>query len=194
MADESDRAGAEDVQAAAWLAAAGRGDLKALEALFDVYHRPLYRILSRILGDRRDTEEVVQDTFVRLATAGQRYDARKARPFHYIVVIGRNLAIDRMRRLGRGPMLLELEQNAAVMDQNANARPEAAAERESEMTRVTAQLAGLSEAQREAIDLAFRHGLSRGEIAQRLGRPEGTVKSDIRRGLQKLRLKLGGGA
>jgi RNA polymerase sigma-70 factor (ECF subfamily) len=152
-----------------------------------LYNRPLYRIILKILNDPSDAEEVVQDTFVKIWQSGAPYQPDLARPFSFIVMIGRRLAIDKLRKKMKKVPLISGEQSNFEIDQIELADERTKQEKTREMEWMNEQLCRLTNDQSRAIDLAFRFGYTQKEIAMKLKRPLGTIKSDIRRGLERLR-------
>ncbi|HET9853292.1 MAG TPA: RNA polymerase sigma factor [Candidatus Limnocylindrales bacterium] len=158
-------------------------------------HR-LYTIALRLLGDRRDAEEVAQDALVRAfrAMAGYPRDRTatlRLRP--WLASIAVNLARNRRRRLDdrRPPNQLEPMLDAGFdLAGDARQRPEEAANRRDTQRELAAALLHLTPAVRAAIVLRHVDGLSVAETAEALGRPEGTVKAQVHRGLRELRLLL----
>ena len=154
-------------------------DARALAALYDRYAGFALAVAMRILGDRQEAEEAVQDAIWQIWTGRVRYDPSRGRFRTWVFMIARSRALDRVRRraiAARAARALEPREPAAA---------------ETELIRdVRESLAALSDDQREAIVLAFYDGLTHDEIAERLGNPVGTVKSRIRRGLLELRSAL----
>ena len=156
----------------------------------------LYTIALRLLGDRRDAEEVAQDALVRAfrAMAGyppERTSALRLRP--WLASIAVNLARNRRRRVEdrRPPSQLEPMLEAGFdPPTDARSAPDAAADRRDTQRELAAALLRLSPAVRAAIVLRHVDGLSVAEAAQALNRPEGTVKAHVHRGLRELRLHL----
>jgi RNA polymerase sigma-70 factor (ECF subfamily) len=156
----------------------------ALEALYARYSSYVMGISLRILADRDDAEEVVQDVFWQLWKAELRYDPARGRFSTWLFSVARFRCLDRLRSRERAlprASLHELAATEAPDDQESEAY---LVERQKE---VRAVLARLPAPQRTAIELAFFHGLTHGEIADKTGDALGTVKSRIRRGLAQLR-------
>lgn len=157
----------------------------------------LYTIALRQLGDPRDAEEVAQDAFIRAWRAMAGYEAGRTRELRlrpWLASIVINLARNRRRRrvdrhppVGLEPMLL-----AGSDPLGPDRRPgphEQVARRESAGDLAAALLA-LPPGTRAAVVLRHVDGLTVGEVAAALDRPEGTVKSLVSRGLAQLRLQL----
>ena len=156
----------------------------------------LYSIALRLLGDRRDAEEVAQDALVRAFRAMRDYPrervaALKLRPWLASITV--NLARNRRRRLDdrQPPGSLEPMLDAGF-DPPTLGRdgPTTTADRHETQRELAIALLNLTPAVRSAIVLRHVDGLSVAEVAEALGRPEGTVKSQIHRGLRELRVIL----
>lgn len=166
-------------------------------ALVTEHRDRLYTIALRLLGDRRDAEEVAQDSLVRAYRAmhgypRERVAALKLRP--WLASIAVNLARNRRRRHDdrQPPGSLEPMLDAGF-DPAADDRrgaPAVVADRRETQRELAAALLRLTPAVRSAIVLRHVDGLSVAETAEALGRPEGTVKAQVHRGLRELRVLL----
>jgi RNA polymerase sigma-70 factor (ECF subfamily) len=154
-------------------------DPRALAALYDRYASFALAVALRILGDRQEAEEAVQDAIWQIWTGRVRYDPLRGRFRTWVFMIARSRALDRLRR--RASALRPAPERVEAHDP----APELELARD-----VRESLAALGDDQREVIVLAFYDGLTHDEIAARLGNPVGTVKSRIRRGLIELRTAL----
>ena len=165
----------------------GQGDDTALPEIYRATCAKLFGITLRILGDRSEAEDALQDVYVNLWQHAARYDSARASPVSWLAVLARNRAIDRLRRLNaqgaktRAP----IEAADAVPD------PAPSAEVSLILTGETQQLQRcidmLENRTREAIRDAWFVGLSYPELAERANVPLGTVKSWVRRGLVRLK-------
>ena len=169
---------------------------RAFPALVADHANRLYTIALRALGEPRDAEEVAQDALVRAyrAMAGyppERIAELRLRP--WLASIAVNLAHNRRRRHAdrRPPHQLEplLDAGFDPTDGSARSGPTATARREA-ITELASVLLELTPAVREAVILRHVDGLSVAETAEALGRPEGTVKAQVARGLERLRILL----
>src|SRR5262245_6419453 len=152
------------------------GDHKALGELYDLFAGLAYGLALRILRDRTEAEDVVQEVFVQMWRQASRYDAGRGSPEAWVCTMTRTRAIDRLRR------------RAARREEPGDAMPLAAQTPATEETlAVRKALDGLSEDQRRALELAYYEGLTQSEIADRLGEPLGTVKTRIRTAMIRLR-------
>ena len=166
----------------------------SFEELVVVHQRLVYGLALRVVGDRGDAEEVAQDTFERAYHALAGYDADRVaamalRP--WLARIALNLARNRLRR--RPPAARALEDGDGqplAVAAPATAEPAAVAERQEDSERWAELLATLPRGWREAVVLRHVEGLPYAEVAEVLGRPVGTVKTHVHRGIRQLRDQL----
>lgn len=160
------------------------GSEEALMALHTQYAPLVYSVAYRVLNDSMAAEEVTQDTFMRLWHKADAYDPAKGSFVPWLLAITRRLAIDVFRKRRRDPMMdslligedIEIWENKLGTDESGDLRRMLAA--------VVTQLPGK---QRQAIELAYFHGMTHSQIADYLNQPLGTIKTRIRLGMQKLR-------
>jgi RNA polymerase sigma-70 factor, ECF subfamily len=163
----------------------------AFEALVRAHADRCYAIALRVLGDPHDAEEVAQDALVRAYRALASYEAARIRSLRlrpWLATIVVNLCRNRARR-GR-PTTVRLDglaEAGAEPATPARTGPVALAEAADDRARLAAALATLPELYR--VPLVLRHvvDLSYAELAEALGRPEGTLKAQVHRGLTMLR-------
>jgi RNA polymerase sigma-70 factor (ECF subfamily) len=156
----------------------------------------LYTIALRLLGDRRDAEEVAQDALVRAFRAMRGYPSERIaglrlRP--WLASIAVNLARNRRRRVDdrRPPGSLEPMLDAGFdVPADGRSAPAATADRRETKRELAEALLTLTPAVRAAVVLRHVDGLSVAETAEALGRPEGTIKAQVFRGLRELRAAL----
>lgn len=179
---------AEDRMAAAWIRRMAKSEVNALDALYTLYHRQLLGLFAAILQDRFEAEEVLQDTFLRAFEQAGRFQPELGTPFTWLAVVGKRLALDRLRRRRARPGLSH-DSLEHPEDSGDNEKGDAGekAHQHLEVQWIRECFSHLSESQQEAIDLAFLQGYTHQEIAEKLGKPLGTVKSDLHRGLTQLR-------
>lgn len=179
---------------AALIAQMKSGDERAFTTFYDRVAPGLFSMIYAILHDQKESEDVLQESFLQMWKRTATYDASRSSLFTWAVMIARHKAIDRLRSRQRQARLSEaVASEAEPMATSAPSdRADNALARTDERERVRAALSQIGEAQREAIDLAFFGGLTQTQISERLGAPLGTVKARIRRGLLALREVLGG--
>ncbi len=164
-------------------------DQAAFVTLYDRYAGLVYSLALRMTGNPAEAEEVVVDSFWQVWQQLERYDDNRGGVGAWIFTIARSRALDRLRLLQRSS-LKQAEPEAASETAQLTAAsnsPEQDLWLAEQAAFVRAALAELTPGQKEAIELAFYHGLSHTEIAERLGEPLGTIKTRIRLGLMKMR-------
>jgi RNA polymerase sigma-70 factor (ECF subfamily) len=162
------------------------GDEGALAALYDRYAGMLFAMLVRILRDTSAAEEVLQDLFLQLWRGASRFDASRGSLAAWLLVIGRNRALSRLRGKGRHEILADSEEfSIEAVPSSGNLEDEVA--RMQLMERLRGAMAALPQEQREAVELAYFEGMTQTEIAARVGCPLGTVKSRVRAAMQTLK-------
>ncbi|MEZ0240104.1 MAG: RNA polymerase sigma factor [Chloroflexota bacterium] len=165
----------------------------AFPALVAAHADRLYSIALRLLGDPRDAEEVAQDALVRAFRAIQDYPSERTTELRlrpWLASITVNLARNRRRRITdrRPPSQLEplLEAGLDLPDER-DPGPSAIVTRREGASALATTLLELSPSIRAAVVLRHVDGLSVAETAEALGRPEGTIKAQVARGLERLR-------
>jgi len=159
-------------------------------ALAEAYRRhggAVYGLARRVLSDGALAEEVVQEVFVRLWTAPERFDPERGTLRSFLLAQAHGRAVDLLRSEGSRRRREQAEAAATAArgyDVEREVFDLAAAEQ------VREALSELPETQRRAIELAYFGGHSYREVASLLGEPEGTVKSRIRAGLGQLARRL----
>lgn len=178
-----------DHQLMALLDRVATGDETALKALYDLASSKLYGVAMRVLGKAEWAEDALQDSFLYIWRAAADYRASLSPPMAWMGLIVRSRALDLRRRqqAERIPQTKELDE--VLADQLASDDP---GPQHTHLAGQQAQalhhcLRQLEHKQREVVTLAYLQDLSHSELAEQLRLPLGTVKSWIRRGLDKLR-------
>lgn len=163
-------------------------DQAALSALFKRYGDPVFSLALKMVGDRGEAEEILQDSFVELWKHAPRFDASKGTVVAWLFTVARRKGIDRLRRKERKVRDRSdgMEEAPEMADDSLEAASSSLVRRERHR-RLRGQLDKLPPDQREALELAFFRGYTHREIARRTGQPLGTIKARIRRGMLKLR-------
>lgn len=171
--------------------AAAEGDSGAFELLVRRYAGQVYRIALRVCGNPADAEDVAQEVFLKLCRSLNRFQGESS--FHtFLYRVTTNAALDFLRgRKRRETVPLEAEGNGPLtVLPDPDAPPEEQLERRELQRAVRRGIAKLPAGQRTALALRELEGLSYAEIAAVLGLSEGTVKSRIARGRERLRVIL----
>jgi RNA polymerase sigma-70 factor, ECF subfamily len=162
-----------------------------LAELYDRHARPVYSLALRILQDRADAEDVVQEAFAQAWAQASRYDVQRGVVAAWLLTLARSRAIDRLRSKRARPDLAGGE-TAATDVADAAATPDLQLLSAEQVARVRTALRDLPALQRVTLELAYYEGLSHAEIAEQLEQPLGTVKTRIRQGMIRLREALAG--
>jgi len=168
-------------------------DTAALAELYDRHSRLLFGLILRIVRDRGEAEDLLQEAFVRVWTRAETYDAQVGGPLPWIVRVARNCAIDRLRaRRTRAtvdaPAIdVAAIEAAPVMDIQT---PETTVLMSERRQTLTDALVDLPTDQRQLIEAAFFEGYTHSELAHRFRLPLGTVKTRIRAGMIAMRKRL----
>jgi len=164
-------------------------DQKAFNELYRLTSSQMYAVALRILREPASAEEVLQESYVSVWHRAASYDRGKSQAQTWLTSVVRNRCLDRLRRR-------EVETVTLTRDESDEPELDFASEGPSPLElflegaaakSVRQCVEGLEGAQKQAIALAFYHGLSHAELASHLREPLGTVKSWIRRGLERLK-------
>lgn len=185
--DATPRAPLADLGDAQLVVGVARSDDRALAELYRRHGRFVYGLARRLLGDDTEAEDVTQEVFVHLWEHPERFDPGRGSLRTYLLTRTHSRAVDAVR--SRAARVRREERDArstpiATSDVEREVWDLAVAERTSKA------VAALPSAERAAIELAYFGGHTYREVADLLSEPEGTVKSRIRKGLQRLRTVL----
>lgn len=165
------------------------GDERAVRECVGRYASLVWSLARRWSVDALDAEDAVQEVFVDLWRTAARFDATRASEAGWVAMVARRRLIDRSRRRLRGPVLEQFPTGFDAEDESECDR-DADIDRESRAERARAVLRALAPAQRRLLELSLLEGKTHDEIARETDLPLGTVKSHIRRGLQRARALL----
>lgn len=167
------------------LTAVAAGDRHAFENLYRAAAPRLLAVCLRLLSDRAEAEDVLQEVFVAIWHKAGQFDPARASAPAWLATIARNRAIDRLRALPARGTLAPIEFADDIADGGASPLQSAAAA--DDRARLDACLRQLEPRRRALIRTAFFDGATYEELAERIASPLGSVKSWIRRGLLQLR-------
>jgi RNA polymerase sigma-70 factor (ECF subfamily) len=186
VADRSPRTDANEArrQLSDALARAGRGSRSALAEIYEATSAKLFGICLRILNDRAEAEDALQDIYLNVWRKAGSFDAERASPITWLSVLARNRSIDRLRA-GGARRSEPVEAALSIPDPS----PDASAALDTAETgrRLTTCIDELETQRAEAIRSSFFGGATYADLAERSGVPLGTMKSWVRRGLLQLR-------
>lgn len=164
-------------------------DEDALAELYDRHGSLGFTLACRILDDRLQAEEVVQEVFLSIWRNADRYDPNRSNFRSWFLAIVRNRCFDKLRGRAARPRIAyeaEISEHSGSHDVAHEVARSLTAET------VRQAMGGLPNEQRETLELAYYQGLSQAEISQRMAVPLGTVKGRVRMAMQKLREALSG--
>jgi RNA polymerase sigma-70 factor, ECF subfamily len=171
------------------LARIATGDKRAFAELYDATAPRIFGLIRRLLVDPAQAEEVTQEVYLEIWQTAARYKPERGSAVSWMLTMAHRRAVDRIRasqasrdrdsRIGIRDFDREYDQVAEHVEITM------------EGERVKRAIAGLTELQRQAVELAYFGGLSHSEIAEELHVPVGTIKTRIRDGMIRLRDALG---
>jgi RNA polymerase sigma-70 factor (ECF subfamily) len=170
------------------LARTALSDQAAFEELYRLSAPHLYGVALRILREPALAEDLLQEAFVNVWHHAGSYNAAKAKPQTWLTSIVRNRCLDHLRRRELDTVTMTRDDDETEMElEGMGPTPEELLLSGADANSVRSCIEGLEGGQRQAIALAFVQGLSHAELAEYLRQPLGTVKSWVRRGLERLK-------
>lgn len=174
-----------DVELLKAIAARAETGEAALGQLYDRYRLILFGVLMRILNNREEAEDVLQEVFLQVWRRAADFDANRGKPFTWLVTLARSRGIDRLRALASRERVAVMAGAREAAEDVSDAATDAI--RSEQRGVVNSVLSQLPEDQKRPLMLAYFEGLTQSEIATKLGAPLGTVKTRMRSGMMKLR-------
>lgn len=162
-----------------------RQDREAFSQLYDRCSSLVFTLAMRMLRERSDAEDLLQDVFVQVWRQAANYDEARGSLEAWIINIARSRAIDKLRSTRRREQSFVLTDDPSLAESSDNVEA-SVTDSEVRMT-MSSALANLPESQRKLLEMAYFEGLTQTEIAERLAEPLGTVKTRMRAGIQRLR-------
>jgi RNA polymerase sigma-70 factor (ECF subfamily) len=181
---------AERQKLVAALARVASRDRSALRDVYEMTSAKLFGICLRISADRDAAEDILQEVYIKVWNRAGRFDSGRASPITWLCAIARNAAID-WRRASLRPGTVPEEAASTVADSALPA--DRVIERDQMRARLLYCIDQLQRGHGDAIRAAFLDGLTYAELADRMAVPLGTMKSWIRRGMQRLKECIGDG-
>ena len=167
------------------LARVAAGERNALQTTYRLTSAKLFGVCLRILNDRAEAEDVLQEVYVTVWQKAADFDPNRASPMTWLITIARNRAIDRLRASGQARRMQPIEDAVDIADPAPLA--ESLLEGAQSNAKLHGCLEGLTEHEQKALRGAFFDGNTYEDLAARMSVPLGTMKSWIRRALTKLR-------
>jgi RNA polymerase sigma-70 factor (ECF subfamily) len=170
---------------AAALSRVAQGDRAAFAQVYERTSAKLFGICLRILGNRNEAEEALQEAYINVWQKASGFDPARSSPITWLAALARNKAIDRLRARGSRPSEPLGDDALAVADPAASAPDRIETAEEGQL--LARCIGELEERQAAPIRQAFFGGATYAELATREGVPLGTMKSWVRRGLLRLK-------
>jgi RNA polymerase sigma-70 factor, ECF subfamily len=168
----------------------GESEQAAFVALYDATAPRVHGMVLRVLRDRAQSEEVVQEVYLQVWREAPAYDPTRGSALSWLLTLAHRRAVDRVRSetaQSRREVVYEARHATRPHDSTSDL-----VERRWEAEMVHEALDRLGDRQREALELAYFEGLTHREVSERLNLPLGTAKTRIRDGLRTLRRQMGG--
>lgn len=166
------------------------GCKESFSALYKAFSSALFGICYGVTKNHAEAQEVLQEAFLAIWKKADQYDPKLGKASTWIIQLTRNQAIDRLRKRQRrdaGQDRLENEPQPEPEDSD----PSGSLISKETAQKVKNALKTLPDDQKQALQLAFYEGLSQTQIAERLDEPLGTIKSRIRRAMERVRIVIG---
>lgn len=163
------------------------GDNRAVNDCLDKYGKLVWSLARKFTRTREDAEDAVQEIFIDIWKYAARFDAAKSPEGAFVTLIARRRLIDRIRKSKTQPQTVLFE--SAWTNQASDADKKL--QMRVEMKFVIEALEKLSLHEKQILQMAIYGGMTHSEIAKTVGLPLGTIKSQLRRGFQKIRNSIG---
>ena len=160
-----------------------RGDDAALRQIYDRFGGAVFHLATRSLANSADAEDVTQATFVAAWLGRETFDPDRGSLLGWLLAIARRKVVDRLRAATRENRIVDKVQARPERPSAADTSPERVVDR----LVVADELAKLPTEQKRVLELAFYDDLTHQQIAAVTSLPLGTVKSHLRRGMQRLK-------
>ncbi|MCR8633245.1 RNA polymerase sigma factor [Paenibacillus radicis (ex Xue et al. 2023)] len=165
-------------------------DEEALKKLYDRYERPVYVFAYRMVADAMMAEEIMQELFLIIWTAPERFDGNQGKLTSWIFTLTRNISIDLLRKKrSRTPeKIAESEVLQYVADERVNTEVEVESKWVGEQVKTAVD--GLNKDQKQVVEWIYYQGYTQHEVVERHSIPLGTVKSRVRLAMKQLQQRL----
>jgi RNA polymerase sigma-70 factor (ECF subfamily) len=172
------------------MARCATADQAAFRELYDLTNRRVYGIVLKVLRSPDQAQEVSQEVYVEVWKQASTYKAEKGSVIAWMATMAHRRAVDRVRSVSSE--VARDERYAFIEQDRESDQVWDSVAQQYDVERVRGALAGLTDIQRQAIQLAYYDGLTQSQIATKLRLPLGTVKTRVRDGLRRLGDALGG--
>jgi RNA polymerase sigma-70 factor, ECF subfamily len=163
-----------------------KSDSGAIKQVMDQFGGLVWSLARRSCYNPADAEDATQEIFLDIWKSAARYDESKGSETLFVAMIARRRLIDRIRRQGREPYMEDIDAPGLELASHTAEQGESY----TEAALAARAVATLKPAQRRVLELGLLEGLSHSEIADATGMPLGTVKTQMRRGLIRVRAML----
>ncbi|MCV7402361.1 ECF RNA polymerase sigma factor SigK [Mycobacterium fragae] len=166
-----------------------RRDADAFAAFYDQTRARVYGLIVRVLRDAGYSEETTQEVYLEVWRTADAYESAKGSALSWLMTMAHRRAVDRVRA-EQAASQRESRYGAANVESSSDVVADSAIAGD-ERRRVVECLGGLTDAQRQCIEMAYYGGLTYAEVSQRLAANLSTIKSRMRDALRALRNCLG---
>lgn len=164
-----------------------RGDKSAFKEIYSRFSQVTYNLALRMLRDKEDAEEVVQEIFLQIWNKAHSYNPERGAVSTWVLNIARSRSIDKLRAVGYRNKNIEIDEEKVNSKVDLSRNIE---DRDESKNVIKQALETLPEKQRIAIELVYFEGVTHIEAAEKLKEPVGTIKTRIRLGIMKLKDKI----
>lgn len=159
------------------------GNKREFQNLYNATAAKLFGICMRVLNNKSDAEEALQETYFKVWRSADKFVSGQASPISWLATIARNTAIDQYRK--KKPDAAEIDEAEIIADDGPS--PEAATMHSDDMSRLSECMQELNSKHASAVKDIYLSGWTYDEAAQKLGAPTNTVKTWVRRALFTIR-------
>ena len=164
-----------------------QGDKTAVKEIYSHFSQVVYNLALRMLRDKEDAEEIVQEIFLQVWNKAYSYDSERGAVSTWILNIARSRSIDKLRTVGYRQRNIEIDEEKVNSNDDLSRIIE---DREESKKVIRQALENLPDKQRIAIEIVYFEGFTHLEAAEKLNEPVGTIKTRIRLGVLKLKEKI----
>lgn len=164
-----------------------QGDKTAFKEIYTRFSQVVYNLALRMLRDKEDAEEVVQEIFLQIWNKAYSYDSERGAVSTWILNIARSRSIDKLRTIRYRDRNIEIDEEKVNSNDDFSRIIE---DREESKNVIRHALDSLPGKQRIAIEMVYFEGFTHLEAAEKLNEPVGTIKTRIRLGVRKLKEKI----